>query len=97
MEIETEFALFSKKIKLNSLNPSANQEINAPPEVEEIVNLVIPRRDPRFASHRELLAFVAENEDEATNEDDMRVLKVHEAHDRILNEKRRCVRRRLQR
>ena len=36
MEIETEFALFSKKIKLNSLNPSVNQEIDAPPEVEEI-------------------------------------------------------------
>jgi 5'-3' exonuclease len=89
MEIETEFALFSKKIKLNSLNPTAaNEETTAAPEVEEIVHLNIPKRDPRFATHRELSAFVAENQDEAT-EDDFRVLKVQEAHDRILNEKRR--------
>lgn len=69
MEIETEFALFSKKIKLNALNPDAAASqgtSEAPPEVEEVVNLVIPKRDPRFATYRELSTFVAENQAEVT-------------------------------
>lgn len=92
MEIETEFALFSKRLKLSTLDPSAlallAEQSAAPPSTEQVEQLVIPRRDPRFATSREIRAFVADNKDHVT-EEDLKVLHVQKLHDEILSEKRR--------
>lgn len=88
MEIETEFALFSKKIRLDALKSNTSLDQSTAPEQAEISNFVIPKHDTRFASLRETKAFVNDHIDQVTDED-LKILHVQQLHDKILKEKRR--------